>query len=113
MAYNNCLYLTFQGISEGDGVSKKVFSQKNAFIELGLNTSIIYPKINNNQIIYYKDSNHFYTINYQSYKQGQKELFNKIYEYITISDIQILYIRYCVNANRIFVNFLKKRTALR
>ena len=78
----NCLFLTFQGISKGDGVSKKVFAQKNAFIELGLDTTIVYPIFNDDQIIFHKEEDLFHSISFQNYNEGYKQLYNKIFDFI-------------------------------
>ena len=113
MKTNKCLYLTFQPIAKADGVSKKVFAQKDALNKLQIETSILYSRVNEkHEYSFYFDNNVFI----KNIKRKRllspfiysTSFFNKIYNLIIKEKITLLYIRYGLTASPSFLNFLKK-----
>lgn len=112
MKTNKCLYLTFQPIAKADGVSKKVFAQKDALNELGINTSIIYPKINDKYeySFFLNDKLIIEKIKHSRISSFifSSSFYNSLFDVILQEKTTFLYIRYCLSACPVFLNFLKK-----
>lgn len=113
MSRDKCLYLTFQPISKADGVSKKVFAQKEALNNLGLETVMLYPIINDkheysfiyDERIFIENIRRKHLLSPFIYNT---EFYNKIYNLIIEENITLLYIRYGLSASSSFLTFLEK-----
>lgn len=109
------LFIIFEGLTEYNGISKKIIAQVNGFTDNGIDmklSSLEFDDNNpkrifsgrkvDNQIIqkYYK---------YSKISNYQRILcFNSLIDYIKNNGIQFIYIRYTHIANHFFINFLKK-----
>lgn len=106
---DRALFLTFQPILPCDGVSKKVFAQRDGISQNGYECDIIYPswKDNGNLVfkvndILLKDDVKRYALTFST------TLYDEILEEIRRKSYKIVYIRYCLNSSISFRNFLIK-----
>lgn len=105
-----CLFLIFQTLEEGNGITKKILAQKRAFCNNGVNTKLcFYDKDNFGNIIVKVDETVLMTLGRGFVKLLKTPLyFCKLFEYIKDNKFDIIYIRYVQNADCFLVDFLKK-----
>lgn len=102
------LFLAFASIIQGNGVSNKILSQKNAFIDLGYEVDFCYFKEQDgNTKAFINDDVFFCLGNRLSYQFKIFCFFKKLSKYINDNKVDILYIRYEKNANHALINFLR------
>ncbi len=102
------LFLTFENIIEGNGVSKKILSQKRAFEKIGheveltstfIEDGVKYLNIDDRKTLRVGNKVERYLFIYKTY--------NYLYDYICNNKIKSVYIRYTSFANYSFLHFLK------
>ena len=102
------VYLTFQLVTACDGVSKKVFAQKDALANLGFDTYIVYPtQIIDRTLTYEMNYRFFFDVHF-GMKSNYKDFYNKLYDFIKTNHITLLYVRYAINASPALIDFLLK-----
>lgn len=103
------VYLTSQLVTDCDGVSKKVFAQKDALAKLGFDTYIVYPIQMINRTLTYEMNHHFFfDVHVGFMKSNYVHFYHKLYDFIKTNHITLLYIRYGINASPALIDFLSK-----
>lgn len=107
------LYLFLDELKPGNGVTKKVRSQINGFINNGCKCCLCCYDYKDNKRYLHIDDKDLMEIptDFRMYLY-RKQIFCNIYNYIHDHKIQILYIRYTQNADWNFISFLKRVRAL-
>lgn len=110
------LYITFRPLIDGDGISKKVKAQHQAFIKNGLDMELSYLSVDNgirsyiigedklilgNKLIAKLKHNLLYSL-----------LYDKLVKHIKKNNIEFIYIRYTSDASPSYIKFLKKIKSL-
>lgn len=106
---DRALFLTFQPIISCDGVSKKVFAQRDGIIQNGYECDIIYPNWKDNGNLIFKINDEILIDDVKRRALTfPKSLYDYILQEIRRKSYKILYIRYCLNSGMAFRYFLKK-----
>lgn len=95
-------------MKDGDGASMKAFAQRDAFIQLGVDMTMVYGKRNGRTIDYYADGEHLLSDVQIRHLFFSNVLYSRLLELIKAKKYEILYIRYAQNASRPFLIFLEK-----
>lgn len=107
------LYLAFAPIIEGNGVSKKILAQRDAFKRLGNNVVFCYFKEEKGKTYACLDDMPFFNLGGRMlYQIRIYAFFRKLSCYVRESGFDALYIRYEKNANAGFIDFLKSLSRL-
>lgn len=95
-----CLYLTQQQIIKNDGASEKTIAQNIAINKIGIESHLAHIATSGGEFQLYVDDKVFVSV------KKYKYLYDSIIEYIKGNQIQLLYLRYTVNASLFFNLFL-------
>ena len=104
------MYIAFQTLEPGSGISNKIRNQYEALKEAGLNICFCTQKNINDRLCYVVNETTVID-NLGKGKFANARTFfryGKLLEYIKNEGIEFVYIRYALNATPFFVNFLKE-----
>jgi len=107
------LYIIFHSLNKNVGITKKIHSQVKALNNVGVKTSLVYFKLDNDNKC---ESRWIDSCLFEKYKTTfaikknwkWRFSFNNILNYIIQHNIDFIYIRYTHFANPFFISFLKK-----
>lgn len=101
------LFLTFQPVSACDGVSKKVFAQRDGIIKNGYSCDIVYPILKNNHLLcFYLNDKVLIDDVKRCYVNFSRSFYAFLFDVIQNNSYNFIYIRYCLNASLEFNSFL-------
>jgi glycosyltransferase involved in cell wall biosynthesis len=106
------LFLIGESLNDFGGISKKIIDQVNALKNLGVNVSLSYLVSNDknafvSRYVDEKKIDEFSSSPIISQIQCRSK-YTKLYKYIEINKIEVVFIRYIHFANPFFISFLKK-----
>jgi glycosyltransferase involved in cell wall biosynthesis len=109
------LFIIFEGLSEHNGISKKIIAQKDGFLNNGIDiklSSLVFDKTNSKRVFsgrtVEKEVIDRYSDNVRISNYQRLTCFNGLLNYIKSNGINFIYIRYIHIANYFFINFLVK-----
>lgn len=109
------IFIIFEGLSEHNGISKKIIAQVNGFINNGIDmklSSLEFDNTNSKRFFSgrkIEDNVIEYYSNYPKISNYQRIIcFDSLFKFIRNNKIQFIYIRYTHIANYFFIRFLKK-----
>ncbi|MFR9627782.1 MAG: glycosyltransferase [Rikenellaceae bacterium] len=110
------LYITFIPLIDGDGITKKVKAQHQAFIKYGLDMELSYMDIANG-IKTYVIANERYPLGNKvvaklKHNAVYSVVYNYLVDYVRVNSIRFVYIRYRLGASNSYINFLCKLKAI-
>lgn len=105
---SKALFISFQPVVPCDGVSKKVFAQRDGIADNGYDCDIVYPKWNSNgsQTFYINEKILIENIT-RTFVTFPKVFYDALATAVLDNGYEVIYIRYCLNACRHFNKFLK------
>lgn len=108
------LFIIFEGLSQHNGISKKIVAQVNGFINNGVDmqlSSLEFDITNSKRIFSCRKVGDYIIENYSNYSEisyyQRIVCFRSLVNYIKRNNIQFIYIRYTHIANYFFIKFLK------
>lgn len=109
------LFIIFEGLTEYNGISKKIVAQKGGFVNNGIDiklSSLVFDNSNSKRVfsgrIVEKEVIDHYSDNAIISNFQRLTCFNGLLNYIKRNGINFIYIRYIHIANYFFINFLNK-----
>lgn len=101
------LFLTFLTIEEGNGISKKIQAQVQAFRDNGCEVHLMFYKIVDGSLHLFLDDKDFFNLGNKSRHFRKGLMFRAISDYIRSEGIDIFYFRYNMAASGSLISFLK------
>jgi glycosyltransferase involved in cell wall biosynthesis len=109
MKINHALYWTSQVLVDNDGVTQKVKAQCQALESIGIKTSLLAAVQQKGRKVSFEiDGSPLADIIYYFLYVNNKGLYSKILDFIIKNKVQLLYVRYGVNASSSLINLFKR-----